>query len=117
MVATFSPLVAEALAIRFGIQLTCDNGLVPFHFESDSLQAVELVCKGNFEDTVIGPVLAKISNLLKELPNYSISYVPRTENVAAHVLAKKALVVESDYRWFDCCPPCVVRTVQSDASF
>ncbi|KAK0592476.1 hypothetical protein LWI29_019811 [Acer saccharum] len=47
VVATVSPLVAEAMAIKFGVQLAYEYGLFPFLFESDSLQAVDLLSKVN----------------------------------------------------------------------
>ncbi|KAK4845250.1 hypothetical protein QYF36_002843 [Acer negundo] len=111
MIAMVPPFVAEALAIKYGIQLACETCLVPLQIESDSLQAMELVSKSNHSDADVGPIIVDISNVLKPLPSCSISYVPRKRNDAAHVLAKKALSVESDHRWIDFCPPYVERIV------
>ncbi|KAK0574176.1 hypothetical protein LWI29_019355 [Acer saccharum] len=99
------PLVAEAVVIKYGIQLAHEAGLVPFQIESDSLQAMELVSKGNPSDADVGPIIVEISNVLKKLPSCFISHVSCKGNVVAHVLAKKALFIESKHRWIDFCPP------------
>ncbi|KAK0605541.1 hypothetical protein LWI29_027948 [Acer saccharum] len=88
MVAVISPLVAEALAIKNGITSTAD----------------------------VGPIIVEISNALQSLPSCSNSHVPCKGNVVAHVLAEKAMSVESEYCWIDFCPPCTERIVQLDAS-
>ncbi|KAK0582646.1 hypothetical protein LWI29_028079 [Acer saccharum] len=44
--AMVSPLVAEALAVWRGVILAVENGLVPFHIETDSLQVADLLNKG-----------------------------------------------------------------------
>ncbi|KAK4855358.1 hypothetical protein QYF36_006418 [Acer negundo] len=43
--AMFSPLMAEAMAVWWGILLAMESGIVIFQIETDSLQVVELVNK------------------------------------------------------------------------
>ncbi|KAK1586282.1 hypothetical protein Q3G72_000803 [Acer saccharum] len=110
MVALISPLVAEALAVKFGIQLACEVGSVPF-------QVVNLINCGSLSDADVGPIIAEIVLALHLFPSCSIIHVPRNGNSAAHGLAKKALSIESEHCWLDCCPPCVEKVVKADASF
>ncbi|KAK0596648.1 hypothetical protein LWI29_017714 [Acer saccharum] len=115
LVAMVSPLVAEALAVRNGIHLACEAGFVPFLLETDSLQVVNMVQKGLHSDAEVGLIIAEIDGALQSLSNCCIGHVPRKGNAAAHTLARKALSVESEYRWIDICPPCVERIVQIDS--
>ncbi|KAK4853390.1 hypothetical protein QYF36_008499 [Acer negundo] len=82
-----------------------EAGLVPFQIEVDSLQAVVSVTKDHHSDADMGPIIKEISSMLRALPSHSISHIRRKGNVTTHALAKKALVVESNYRWIYFCPP------------
>ncbi|KAK0580682.1 hypothetical protein LWI29_005030 [Acer saccharum] len=106
--ATFSPLVAEAMAVKCGIISTMVSGNVPFQIETDSLH---LVNHGvvPFIDLGIAHVDA--------LPYWSICHVPRKGNMAAHNLARMALSVDSDLHWVNAFPPCKEKFVNFDASF
>ncbi|KAK2646354.1 hypothetical protein Ddye_021549 [Dipteronia dyeriana] len=72
-----SPLVAEAMAVQRGTQLTVSKNLRPFQIEMDSLQVVNLVNNGVPSSTDVGPVLYDILDSLKLLFGCSISHVPR----------------------------------------
>ncbi|KAK4858376.1 hypothetical protein QYF36_015440 [Acer negundo] len=84
-----SPLIAEALAVWRCIILAIENGLVPFHIETDSLHVADLVNKGLIWST--------------------------KGNLIAHNLAKLALSLVKDSCWLDACSPYVERLVQMDA--
>ncbi|KAK1559549.1 hypothetical protein Q3G72_015602 [Acer saccharum] len=85
--------------------------------EYDSLQVVDLISKGSPSDADVGLIVAEILIALQSLPSCSINHVPRLGNTTAHVLAKKALSIESEYRWLDFCPPCMERIIKIDALF
>ncbi|KAK3205020.1 hypothetical protein Dsin_019066 [Dipteronia sinensis] len=44
--AMWSPLVAEAMAVKRGILMALDSGLMPVQVETDSLQLVKLISNG-----------------------------------------------------------------------
>ncbi|KAK4851629.1 hypothetical protein QYF36_016970 [Acer negundo] len=110
--AMYSPIIAEAMAVWWGIGLALDFGLVPFQIESDCLQVVEMVSKGSAE---VGHIISMIVASLGLNPGCSISHTPSTGNLVAHHLAKIALLVDHDCFWLDSCPPCMERLVQIDA--
>ncbi|KAK1570770.1 hypothetical protein Q3G72_006845 [Acer saccharum] len=86
------------MAVWRGIRMAIDCGSVPFIFESDSLQAVELVNKGIPPLADVGSVIGLIISLLKDLPGCAVSHIPRDGNKVAHHLAREALS-----RVSDCC--------------
>ncbi|KAK1550168.1 hypothetical protein Q3G72_014783 [Acer saccharum] len=69
--ATFLPMVAEAMAVRRGISLAIELGLVPFLVESDCLQVVQMIRNGD-----VGPIISDIVDSLKSISSYSIGFVP-----------------------------------------
>ncbi|KAK4847074.1 hypothetical protein QYF36_025247 [Acer negundo] len=69
------------MAIRFGIRLAMDSGLVSFQVESDSLHVVNMVNKGVIFAADVGPI--NISDILSSSSlshNWSIGHVMRTAN-------------------------------------
>ncbi|KAK1565494.1 hypothetical protein Q3G72_028020 [Acer saccharum] len=67
--ATFSSLVAEAMALRNGILLAVSSGLTLFQIETDSLQVVNLVLRGDPSLVDVGPIIGDILNSYALLPS------------------------------------------------
>ncbi|KAK4853970.1 hypothetical protein QYF36_017096 [Acer negundo] len=112
--AMLSPLVAEALAIKRGILLALESGLVPFQVETNSLQLVNLINKRVASSADVGPIICEILAAVESLPNWSICHVSRKGNLDTHNLAKMAFSVESECCWLDDFTPCVERCIRFD---
>ncbi|KAK2651067.1 hypothetical protein Ddye_018556 [Dipteronia dyeriana] len=110
------PLVVEAMAVQWGIQMAVSEGIRPFLVESNSLQVANLANNGVPSSADVGPITSDIIDSLESLPRCSISHVSGGGNLAAHVLAKEVLLAERDSVWVDFCPPCVERIVLADGS-
>ncbi|KAK2659781.1 hypothetical protein Ddye_006314 [Dipteronia dyeriana] len=113
MDAMFSPTMAEAMALKNGIQLELEEGCVPFLIETDSLQVVSL---GAPTAADVGPIIEEVSGILRSFPSCTIGHVSRKNNEAAHRLAQKGLYLTLDCRWLNVCPLCMERIVLSEAS-
>ncbi|KAK4850413.1 hypothetical protein QYF36_006559 [Acer negundo] len=109
--------IAEALAVRRGISLEIELGLVPFMVETDCLQVVHMVRNGDSFNGEVGPIINDIVVSQRSLPSCSFSFVPRIGNVAAYSLAKLAISSVVNCCWLDSFPPYVERPVLLDASF
>ncbi|KAK3182689.1 hypothetical protein Dsin_029975 [Dipteronia sinensis] len=103
ILSRYSPQVAEALAVLRGIQFTRDMGLWPCVFESDALSVVKLVNDNIVPCSDVGLILRDILLLSGSFPCFSLGFVPRNGNMAAHRLDKFGLVVQADCFW------CLVR--------
>ncbi|KAL5774840.1 hypothetical protein ACOSP7_012397 [Xanthoceras sorbifolium] len=66
--ACYSPNIAEAKAILFGMQLAIDSGLLPAVVESDSSSVISLINAKNSIFTDIGSILADIFDLRDSYP-------------------------------------------------
>ncbi|KAK4852591.1 hypothetical protein QYF36_025274 [Acer negundo] len=74
--ATFLPILAKALAVRHGISLAIELGLVPFLVETDYLQVVQMIRNGDSFNGKVGPIVSDIVDSLKLLPSCSFGFVP-----------------------------------------
>ncbi|KAK4846467.1 hypothetical protein QYF36_017550 [Acer negundo] len=102
VLASYSPMVAEAVAIFKGIQqLACDTGLVPLDLVSDAAVVVGLVNDTKEHASEIGLVIDAIRRHMMSLPSCVLRFAPRATNFVAHTLAKKALVADEDCVWIE----------------
>ncbi|KAK3230415.1 hypothetical protein Dsin_002296 [Dipteronia sinensis] len=112
--ASFTPQVAEALAISRGLQLAIDTGLHPCRIASDAKIVVDWINSGEVLCSEIGNVIADISTLLENEHCVSINFVSRKVNQVAHVLAKNGLVCAEDLFWLEEFPSCVGSLVAAE---
>ncbi|GAU27247.1 hypothetical protein TSUD_125270 [Trifolium subterraneum] len=92
------PVLAEALALRWGINVVTDLRLNNVIFEIDAVNVVNC-CKGFKFIASIDPFIVDCNELLSKLVNCSIKYVSRICNSAAHELAQTAKTMGS-CTWF-----------------
>ncbi|KAK4836763.1 hypothetical protein QYF36_000016 [Acer negundo] len=88
---------------------------MPFQIETDSIQVVDLVSKGEASFVDVGSIIIDILVSFELILECSILHVPRKGNIVAHSLAKEAISTILDSCWLDICPPCVERLVLLDA--
>ncbi|KAK1552288.1 hypothetical protein Q3G72_013826 [Acer saccharum] len=113
--ASYSPMVAEAVAILKGLQLAVDTGLVPVDLVSDAAVVVGLVNDMKEHGSEIGLVIDAIRKLMLALPSSVLRFAPRATNFVAHKLAKFALVSDVDCVWLEDFPRCVRDSLLKDA--
>ncbi|KAL5861936.1 hypothetical protein ACOSQ4_003232 [Xanthoceras sorbifolium] len=83
------PNIAEAKAILFGVSMVLEGGFSSFSIESDAISIINCLINGILPSSKIGVVLKDILLLLDSFgAMFSFSYVPRSANRVAHVLAK-----------------------------
>ena len=84
----FSVEVAEALAIRFGMEITKDSAFQRIEVASDSLSIITKIKTSNIPHNEVGLLSEDIVNMSKDFPYCSFHFVKRDDNQAVHVLAK-----------------------------
>ncbi|KAL5839914.1 hypothetical protein ACOSQ4_012522 [Xanthoceras sorbifolium] len=95
--ACYSPNIAEAKAILFGMQLAIDSGLLPAVVESDSSSVISLINAKNSIFADISSILADIFDLRDSYLFIRFIFALRNLNMVAHQLAKMALVKDVDF--------------------
>ncbi|CAN6713541.1 unnamed protein product [Malus baccata var. baccata] len=110
-----SAAVAEALALRRGCELGAAMGIQALIVESDSLEAVNCLSvsleMGSWDAF---PVLARVKQLGEAFQFCRWSWVPRSANGAAHVLASAGFPEMSEYVWVERPPSSLVFVLNND---
>ncbi|XP_070664898.1 uncharacterized protein [Malus domestica] len=110
-----SSLVAESFAILRGCELGASMGFSSVIIESDSLQAISYL-NGSLENGSweAFPILARAQRLGSAFQNCRWSWVPRSANLAADVLASAGLTEMCDFVWVDRPPSSLVHVLCND---
>jgi ribonuclease HI len=109
-------LTAEALAYRDGVRMAVHLGIQYLWLETDCQEVVKLWQEGMHLRSSIVTILKEIKELSSSLQGFKISFVARSCNEIAHILAKQ---VTSDTRagWWSSTPACVSNLLTTDCNF
>ena len=95
-----SPLIAEAAAVQWAVQLAISEGWSHVILEGDSKICLESIAgKYQYVDWSISALTDNIRCLVKSFAACSFSWINRSCNGAAHAAAKLALISSSSF----CC--------------
>ncbi|KAK2658310.1 hypothetical protein Ddye_004843 [Dipteronia dyeriana] len=89
------------MAIRKGLQLALETGLVPASLESDALRVVNLIGSKSVPCSDVGVVIRDILILLENHCFSIIDFVSRLVNKVSHSRAKLVLVHKDEFVWLD----------------
>jgi ribonuclease HI len=84
-----TPILAEALGLRWAIQTAISQGIHSISFSCDALGVVNCV-RGKSKVAAIDSVIHDCRTLLDSIPSVMVNYVSRELNKEAHVLASMA---------------------------
>ena len=93
------PHMAELIAIYHGAKHAVELGLNSFCVQSDCAGAVALIQSTTRQPTEAGAVVDAIRSLRATNISFDVIFLPRNCNTVAHVLAKKALLLEENSIW------------------
>ncbi|KAL5812731.1 hypothetical protein ACOSQ3_027681 [Xanthoceras sorbifolium] len=114
--ACYTSVIAEAVAIQFGMKLATEFGLLPAIIESDSLSVTNLILDDRPIRSEIGFVIKDILDL-KVMFGFPIFFPPRSTNRVAHILTKIALGHTIDLVLLEEVPSGFRMLVQEEAVF
>ncbi|KAL5747879.1 hypothetical protein ACOSP7_024897 [Xanthoceras sorbifolium] len=104
-VATFfNPLLAEAIAVLYGIQLAIDLGFSPLLMESDTLGVINILKEGLIPCLDLGMIILDIFQFCLCSNVLSFSVIPRTTNKVVDTRTKAAILYDLDRFWFEVYP-------------
>lgn len=111
---SWNPLLAEAIALRFAVQLAIRLGLQFVVFEADNLILINHLRSQAVDFNYVFRVANDISFLVSSIPFVKWSFVKRSGNVVVHELARMN-VLDREKVWWGFCPPDIAPYVLSDS--
>uniref|UniRef100_A0A803QG04 Reverse transcriptase n=1 Tax=Cannabis sativa TaxID=3483 RepID=A0A803QG04_CANSA len=102
--AKIYPIMAEAMALRLGLNWCCNVRLPLSIIHTDCQQLVHKIYSHKRERSALADVILDIKNSLSHLPIAAVYHIPRDSNIHAHHMAKGALGLDEELVWKDTCP-------------
>ncbi|CAL1398789.1 unnamed protein product [Linum trigynum] len=97
-----SPQLVELLALREAVIWCSGLGFTDMVFEGDAKVIIEKINRGDHSDSRMGAVLEELVQYFHIHPGFSIRFIGRCNNRAAHLVARKALsLYPTMSRFFD----------------
>ncbi|KAL5856698.1 hypothetical protein ACOSQ3_004156 [Xanthoceras sorbifolium] len=113
--ALVSVVVAEAMAIRRGLQFALEFGFHPVEFESDASSVISSILSRDPPLSEVVLVISDILGLVSSLSVSHISFASRSCNGVAHQLARFGLSIPNFLAWIEEDPPCSVDSICSNS--
>ncbi|XP_048493290.1 uncharacterized protein LOC125493810 [Beta vulgaris subsp. vulgaris] len=108
--------VGEAMAVREGIRVAMEAGFHGFIVETDCMTLFEALKRKRRPASVLGRILQDIYVLISSCTNVTFSFVRRSGNEVAHLLAKRSLESDELLVWLEEAPEFVMPSVALDVS-
>jgi ribonuclease HI len=106
---------AEAMAARVALQLAWDIGLWNVELEGDSLLVIRALKDQELCLATYGDIIMDIQHLAVSFQCVRYCHVSRAGNNAAHVLARKALDLHSEFLvWLEDVPDFLDHVIQAE---
>ncbi|KAL2941944.1 hypothetical protein RDABS01_030294 [Bienertia sinuspersici] len=112
--ANWKPIVAEASASLFGLQVARRFWYGAIILESDSLEVVNTIINGWTGESPIFLIYDDIVALRISFDGFVCSYVKRNGNGVAHYVARMDVAVGSERLWLDSIPQSICNIAASD---
>jgi ribonuclease HI len=96
-----SALSIEAVAILEGARLAHEKGYLRVIIESDSLLAVNFCNSNDDNRSKLRAICQEVREILRAFSSFSISFIGRDANNAAHLCAKQASSDRRRYLWIN----------------
>ncbi|KAL9239043.1 hypothetical protein vseg_013398 [Gypsophila vaccaria] len=107
--------IIEAKAAIFGLKLAIQMRATKVILESDSLQLISTIKEKKIPSSYFGNVVSEIVELCDFFESISFSFIKRSGNVAAHIMAYYSPLEFSTRVWIDMCPEMIADVVAVDS--
>ena len=109
-----TPSVAQALSFREALNWLKEVGRSLVLLESDALLVINVIKHCKVDNACFGLIIVDCFSLLKEIPNYSVSFVRRSANQVAHVLGRTSVSMFGLGVWHLDLPALIVDILKLD---
>lgn len=107
------PNIVEAMAFREALSWLKKRSVHHVHIELDSLTVVQAFDNKNKDSSYLGSIIADYHQLVKDLRSYSVYFVRRSANSAAHIIAREAGSMSDRKEWLSM-PSFLIDVLSSD---
>jgi ribonuclease HI len=104
----------EALAVRDGVKLANDLGILRIEVETDASEVVKLWNVRRQGRSEIWSILQEIEELSSNMESFQLGYIGREANEGAHLCAKQASASRRRCLWINYIPSFLVQCLQND---
>ncbi|XP_056691001.1 uncharacterized protein [Spinacia oleracea] len=110
-----TPLAAELYAIREGLIMAADYGILNLEVETDAQALLNLLksVDGSYHEE-LKPVLGDVSALMASFKSIVVKHIPRAQNKVAHSLAQYAIEMAVGHKFYLNPPPFAAIAYQGD---
>jgi ribonuclease HI len=109
-----SPMIMKAIAIRDAVKLATERGYHWVEIESDAQQVVKLMKEPEIGGSEIASITREVKELSDFFTGFSIAYVCRTANEAAHRCANRASPERRRCLWINYKPQFLIDILEHD---
>ncbi|PRQ38383.1 putative ribonuclease H-like domain-containing protein [Rosa chinensis] len=109
-----SPLHAELLALKNGLELLQAMNITRATIESDCLVAVQAINSLTPDLSPLGALIVDVQELLAASLDIKLSHVPRQANTVAHRLASYSFECNVHLEWFSIAPEFILDALLYD---
>jgi hypothetical protein len=113
----FDPLHVEAVGLLLGARMASNLGIGRAVFTTNCLTLKHALASSSYDLSRLGSIIAETKFILDNfLIDYVVSYVPRTMNKPAHLVAALGMAgVQNDHQvWYEHVPDVVSRALYGD---
>ncbi|KAG8650771.1 hypothetical protein MANES_07G069794v8 [Manihot esculenta] len=111
----FSPKTAELITIREVLSWIKRLGYDQIVLESDALTVVKALLSSSTSDfSSFGSLVDDCKSLIAEMNSVSVSFVPRSANSVAHLIARAASTISDRIEWLSTPPQLIVHALMLD---
>ncbi|KAF5477421.1 hypothetical protein F2P56_004061 [Juglans regia] len=109
------PVVAEAHALRKALDVCRELSFDKVLFKGDAQVFIKTVNNASEDLSFYGSLIEGMKQLLKHRTDWIVQFTHRTNNGAAHTLAKESLSLQSELIWIEDIHDCIQRIVESES--
>ncbi|XVF82801.1 hypothetical protein PTKIN_Ptkin16aG0079000 [Pterospermum kingtungense] len=108
--------LAEAKAATIALNFAKDLGLSNIILEGDASNIITAINSSQLDLSPIGNLIEEVRAICKDFRACQTRHVKREANMAAHTLAKEALIVRTPVFWVEECPECIRTIVETECN-
>lgn len=108
------PAVAESYALWKAMEVCRDLNMERVIFEGDAQLIVKAVNDLEEDRSVFGSIVEASKVLISLWKDWSVEFVYRNANEAAHTLAKEALCLDTEIVWIEEIPNCIRKITEKE---
>jgi ribonuclease HI len=105
------PVQAESVGALAAAEFSRDLGLQDLILEGDSISVVNALRSSSPNWSPYGQIIEDARGVLFSRRSWEVMHVKRDANMAAHTLAKDALLKPQEEVWIEECPPCIFSII------